>query len=203
MPEGTRSGSGAASWPTDRGPRSARRSRIRRRVESASVRNRPSVLVRIACVHRVGEPVENPVQVGAALVILYRLGPLRTTDFLEPIVNEGHPRSGVRGIEREDQPRRVDPPAALLKPGQHQALLRHQLQYRTAHPGPVIGAEEAVGASGTHLDLDAGAHPAPQAFLGCQPPPDRARRGLDLDGTNDLLHLRPPIRYRQVSLTIR
>src|SRR5438552_16947742 len=198
MPDCTRSGNSAASCPTYKGPRSASRSRICRRVESASVRNRASLLLRITCAHHIGQPVENSVQVGAALIILYRVTPLRTTDSLESIVNEGHTRSGSRGSKRDDQSRRIDPPTALLEPGQDQALLRHQLQHNTADPRLVIGAEEAVCASDTQIDLNVGTHPLAQSFLGCQPPPDLARTNVDLDRTNDLRHPRPPLHSHQV-----
>src|SRR5262249_44947951 len=59
-----------------------------------------------------------------------------------------------------------------------------------ADPRLVIGSEQAVGASNAQIDLDIGTDPLAQSFLGCDPAPDIARRNVDLDRTNDLLHLR-------------
>src|SRR5579864_3221274 len=96
MPDGTRSGNPAANCPTVNGPPSARRSRICRRVGSANVRNTASVLG-ITCIHQLGQSVENSMDIGATLIVQYRLTPVCTTNVLESVVNERDPGAGSNG----------------------------------------------------------------------------------------------------------
>src|ERR1700722_11586649 len=94
MPDATRSGNSATSSLTIRLPRSASRSRMRRRVGSPSARKRASLLSAIPCVHHFGELLENPVDVGTALITVYRLRPIGPADACESLVNEGDPGPG-------------------------------------------------------------------------------------------------------------
>src|SRR5215475_12704594 len=93
MPDATRSGNSAASSLTVSGPRSARRSRMRRRVGSARTRNSSS-LVLGTCGYEVREPLKDLVLVSTALVGLKHAGPAGGADAGEPVVREGHLGAG-------------------------------------------------------------------------------------------------------------
>jgi hypothetical protein len=58
-------------------------------------------LLGITCAHQIGQPVENSVQVGTALIVLHRLSPVWAAYALESIVNEGDPRADSNASKRD------------------------------------------------------------------------------------------------------
>src|SRR5262245_33416197 len=165
---------------------------MNRRVGSARFRNRASLLAAITWVHQIGEPVQNSMQVVAALIILHRLIPVWTANALESIVSNGDLRAGDGGSQGNHEPQRMRPPTALFEPGQDETSLRRQFQHSPADPCVVIGAEEAICAADAQIDFKIGTDPAAQSFLRGQPPPDGARRSLDLNRPNDPWNTGPP-----------